>query len=105
RGLSPHGRRIVEAGDVELTEWTNYSMAVRLQAAAMGVSFLPTRTMLGTDTLRHSGAKIIECPFTGETYAAVPALYPDVAAIHVHEADCYGNCRLTGPTVADLELA
>jgi glutaconate CoA-transferase subunit A len=36
---------------------------------------------------------------------AVPALYPDVAAIHVHEADCYGNCRLRGTSVADLDIA
>ena len=36
---------------------------------------------------------------------AVPALYPDVAAIHVHEADRYGNCRLRGTSVADLDLA
>ena len=45
------------------------------------------------------------CPFTGETLAALPALYPDVAAIHVHEADRYGNCRIRGTTVADLDLA
>src|SRR5262249_28731046 len=43
--------------------------------------------------------------FTGETLAAVPALYPDVAAIHVHEADRYGNCRLLGTSVADTDLA
>ena len=35
----------------------------------------------------------------------MPALYPDVAAIHVHEADRYGNCRIRGTTVADLDLA
>jgi glutaconate CoA-transferase subunit A len=105
RGLSPHARRVVESGDVRVTEWTNYALAVRLQAAAMGVPFLPSRTMLGTDTFRFSGAKVIECPFTGEKLAALPALSPDVAAIHVHEADCFGNCRITGTTVADLELA
>jgi glutaconate CoA-transferase subunit A len=105
RGLSPHARRVVESDDVRITEWTNYALAVRLQAAAMGVPFLPTRTMLGTDTFRRSGAKVIECPFTGERLAALPALSPDVAAIHVHEADCCGNCRISGTTVADLELA
>ena len=35
----------------------------------------------------------------------MPALSPDVAAIHVHEADRFGNCRIRGTTVADLELA
>jgi glutaconate CoA-transferase, subunit A len=105
RGLSPHARRVLESGTVEVCEWTNYALAVRLQAAAMGVPFLPSRSMLGTDTLARSAAKVIPCPFTGRPLVALPALYPDVAAIHVHEADVYGNCRIRGVTVADLELA
>lgn len=105
RGLSPHARRVSESGEIEFCEWTNYSLAVRLQAAAMGVPFLPTRTMFGTDTVRHSAAREIVCPFTGEKLLALPALYPDVAAIHVHESDRYGNCRIVGTTVADLDLA
>lgn len=105
RGLSPHARRVIESGTITCTEWTNYALAVRLQAAAMGVSFLPSRSMLGTDTFRYSAAKTIQCPFTGETLLALPALYPDVAAIHVHEADIYGNARIRGTSVADLELA
>lgn len=105
RGLSPHARRCSESGEIAFCEWTNYALAVRLQAAAMGVPFLPMRSMAGTDTFRHSAAKTIECPFTGDKLVAVPALFPDVAVLHVHEADCYGNCRLRGTTVADLPLA
>src|SRR5262245_9278228 len=105
RGLSPHARRVMESGEVEFTEWTNYSLAVRFKAAAMGLPFLPSRSMLGTDTFKRSGAKVITCPFTGEKLNALPALYPDVAAIHVHEADRYGNCRIRGTTVADIDLA
>jgi len=105
RGLSPHARRVMASGEVLCTEWSNYALAVRLKAAAMGLSFLPARSMLGTDTYRTSAAKTIACPFTGTKYAALPALYPDVAAIHVHEADMYGNCRIQGITVADLDLA
>jgi glutaconate CoA-transferase subunit A len=105
RGLSPQARRVMESGDIQWQEWTNYALAVRFKAAAMGVPFLPSRTMLGTDTFRYSGAMIIECPFTGQKLTALPALYPDIAAIHVHEADRFGNCRLRGTSVADLELA
>jgi glutaconate CoA-transferase subunit A len=105
RGLSPHARRVMESGEVVFTEWTNYALAVRLKAAAMGLPFLPARTMLGTDTFRHSAAKTMVCPFTGEKLLALPALSPDVAAIHVHEADRFGNCRIRGTTVADIELA
>jgi glutaconate CoA-transferase subunit A len=105
RGLSPHARRVLESGEVVCTEWSNYALAVRLKAAAMGVPFLPSRSMLGTDTFRHSAARVMRCSFTGELLLALPALYPDVAAIHVHEADRYGNCRIRGTTVADLDLA
>jgi glutaconate CoA-transferase subunit A len=105
RGLSPHARRVIESGEVKLTEWSNYTLALRFKAAAMGVPFLPARSLLGTDTFARSAAAVIECPFTGERMAAIPALYPDVAAIHVHEADRYGNARFTGTSVADVELA
>src|SRR5437870_6683456 len=105
RGLSPHARRVLESGEVQCTEWTNYALAVRFKAAAMGLPYLPARTMLGTDTFQKSGARVVACPFTGETLVALPALYPDVAVIHVHEADRYGNCRIRGTTVADLDLA
>ena len=105
RGLSPHARHVMESGEVACTEWSNYTLAVRFKAAAMGVPFLPVRSLLGTDTFRHSAACAVACPFTGETVALVPALYPDVAAVHVHEADRYGNCRLRGTSVADLDLA
>jgi glutaconate CoA-transferase, subunit A len=105
RGLSPHARRVMESGEVVCTEWTNYTLAVRLKAAAMGLPFLPARSLLGTETFERSAARTITCPFTGEKLVALPALYPNVAAIHVHEADRFGNCRIRGTTVADLELS
>lgn len=105
RGLSSNARRYMESGKVKSCEWTNYAMALRLKAAAMGVSYLPGRNMMGTDTFKHSAAKVVKCPFTGKKYSLYPALWPDVSAIHVHEADIYGNCRLKGISIADLELA
>jgi glutaconate CoA-transferase subunit A len=61
--------------------------------------------MLGSDTVKFSGAKVAECPYTGKPYVLYPALYPDVAVIHVHEADVYGNARIRGTTIADQTLA
>jgi glutaconate CoA-transferase subunit A len=61
--------------------------------------------MLGTDTFKHSAAIEVTCPFTGQKYAALPALYPDVALIHVHRADPSGNCQIDGLEVADVELS
>ena len=105
RGLSPHARRITESGQVELCEWSNYTLALRFQAASMGVPFLPVRSLNGTDSFHHSAARQIDCPFTGIRLSAIPALWPDVAVIHVHEADRYGNCRIRGTSVADLHVA
>ncbi|MBM4004221.1 MAG: CoA transferase subunit A [Planctomycetes bacterium] len=105
RGLSPHARRVVESGQVEICEWSNYALAVRFQAAAMGVPFLPLRSMAGTDTFRFSAARSIQCPFTGIPLVAVPALWPDVAVIHVHDCDRFGNCRIRGTSVADWQVA
>jgi glutaconate CoA-transferase subunit A len=105
RGLSPNARRYMESGKVACCEWTNYSMALRLKAAAMGVSYLPGRNLMGTDTFKYSAAKLAKCPFTGQLYTLYPALWPDVSAIHVHEADIYGNARIRGISIADLELA
>lgn len=105
RGLSPNARRYIESGKVKLTEWTNATLSFRLKAAAMGLSFIPARNIMGTDTFKYSASKEIECPFTGQKYVAHPALYPDFAAIHVHECDIYGNCHVYGASVSDQDLA
>lgn len=105
RGLSPNARRVMESGEVEVTEWTNATLDWRYKAASMGIPFLPARTMLGTDTFKHSAAKTVTCPFTGQKLLAVPALYPDVAIIHVHRADIYGTCQIDGITIADFDVA
>ncbi len=105
RGLSPSSRRAVESGAIQLTEWTNATLSWRIKAAAMGLSFIPARNIMGTDTFAYSASKEILCPFTGKKYAAHPALYPDFAAIHVHECDVYGNARVYGASVSDQDLA
>lgn len=105
RGLSSAGRRYCESGKVRMTEWTNATLLWRYRAAAMGLSFIPTRSMLGTATFENSAAAEVLCPFTGSRYAALPALSPDVALIHVHRCDVYGNCQIDGNIVADTDLA
>ena len=57
RGLSPNARRVMESGEIQVTEWTNYTLAVRLRAAAEGVSFGIARTMLGTTPSRCPGPR------------------------------------------------
>lgn len=105
-GVSNVLRREVESGRIlNCVEWSNAAFALRFKATAMGVPFAPLRSMLGTDTLRYSSAKVIECPFTGEPICLVPALILDVGLIHVHRADKYGNAQIDGITGFAAEMA
>jgi len=104
-GLGDTLNRAVEAGSIRVSEWTNGTLTLRHLAGAMGVPFLPTRALLGSDTLTYSGAKVVTDPFGGKPVALVPALNPDVGLIHVHQADVYGNGRCFGPGVSPLETA
>lgn len=104
-GLSPVLRRAAESGKLQINEWSNAALAWRLKAAALGVPFIPVRVMLGTDTFRHSAAKVVECPFTGEKVCLLPATMLDVGIIHVHRADEYGNCQIDGISGFAFETA
>ena len=107
-GWMAAGRTINEAvrnGSLKLIEWSNGALAYRHLAGSLGVSFLPMRYLSGTDTFHQSGAKTIEDPFTNQTTCLVPALYPDVAVLHVHQADAHGNARVFGAGVAPMEIA
>lgn len=105
-GVSNCLRREVESGRIKkCVEWSNASIAWRFKATAMGVPFLPTRSMLGTDTLKYSAAKVVKDPFSGDPICLVPALILDVGLIHVHRADKYGNAQIDGISGFAAELA
>jgi len=106
RGLSPASRRAVETGQCKVVaEVSNAAYQWRFLAAAMGVPFLPTRNMLGTDTFTHSSAKVVQDPFSGKPICLVPACYPDVAIVHVTRCDMYGDAQIDGTLIEDFELA
>jgi len=104
-GIPRMTRKIVEQavakGQITLTEWDNASMAWRHKAAGMGIPFIPVRHMMGGDGFKYSGAVKVQCPFTKEAVVLVPALYTDVALIHVHESDIYGNARITSGAIVE----
>jgi len=104
-GLSRIQREFVEAGRVEFEEWSHLGLGLRYRAAAMGVPFLPSLTMLGSGLMDVGGSKTVACPYTGETLHAVPALFPDVALIHVQKADRLGNCQIGGYPHMDADIA
>jgi acyl CoA:acetate/3-ketoacid CoA transferase alpha subunit/acyl CoA:acetate/3-ketoacid CoA transferase beta subunit len=106
RGLSPASRRAVETGRCSIAaEISNAGYQWRFLAAMMGLPFIPTRVMLGTDTFAQSSSKIITDPFTKKPICLLPACYPDVAVIHVPRCDIFGNAQIDGIMVEDFELA
>jgi acyl CoA:acetate/3-ketoacid CoA transferase alpha subunit len=106
RGLSPASRRMVQSGRCKVVaETSNAGYQWRWLAAMMGVSFIPSRTLLGTDTAKYSSCKVIQDPFSGKPVNLIPAGYPDVAFIHVHRCDIYGNVQLDSIIVEDFELS
>jgi acyl CoA:acetate/3-ketoacid CoA transferase alpha subunit len=106
RGLSPASRRMVERGQCNVAaETSNAGYQWRLLAGMMGIPFIPSRNLLGTDTGKYSSCKIVRDPFSGKPVNLIPAAYPDVAFIHVHRCDVYGNGQIDGTVVEDLELS
>src|SRR5438128_4238600 len=105
-GVSKVMRHHVESGKVRYDEWSHMAMGMRVRAGAMGVPFMPIRSMLGSDVRKQRPEAIeFDCPFTGEKLLLVPALNPDVALIHVQRCDAYGNAQIDGLQVMDLDLA
>lgn len=102
---APVIQRAVKDGSLEVFEYSNVVMTLRLQAGAMGLPFLPVRSFGGTHGFDHSGAKLILDPYTRDPITIVPALNPDVAIIHAHQADVYGNARIFGTGISDAESA
>jgi acyl CoA:acetate/3-ketoacid CoA transferase alpha subunit len=106
RGLSPASRRMVESGQCKVVaETSNAGYQWRWLAAMMGLPFIPSRDLLGTDTGNYSSCKVVEDPFTGKPINLVPAAYPDAAFIHVPRCDVYGNAQIDGILVEDFELS
>jgi glutaconate CoA-transferase, subunit A len=102
-------RRAVEgkgAAPLELEEYSHFGMVGRLCAGAAGLPFWPMRNYMGTD-LPAANPRIasVECPYTGERLATVPALNPDVTIVHAQRADAQGNTQIWGLLGVQKEAA
>jgi glutaconate CoA-transferase subunit A len=104
-GLAPVFRHYIETGAAAYEEWSHLAMGLRYRAGAMGVPFLPALSMLGSDLAPAVGLATVTCPYSGERVAAVPALHPDVALIHAHRADMFGNTQVDGYRHMDVDMA
>src|SRR3954468_18863921 len=104
-GLAPMYRRAVEAGTVEAREHACYTIIAGLRAAAQGVPFMPLNGLQGSDLGALRGFGSVRDPYSGQDVVVVPAIVPDVALIHVQEADVEGNGRIWGSVFEDTLMA
>ncbi|AFM23529.1 CoA transferase subunit A [Desulfomonile tiedjei] len=99
-GVSPNYRRAVERGipgKIEVYEFSNYTMGLRLMAGALNIPFMPTRSLIGSSIAEYNEMiKIIDDPYGNGKVALVPAATPDVAIVHVNRADKLGNSQFLG---------
>jgi glutaconate CoA-transferase subunit A len=89
-----------------LEEYSHFGMVGRLSAGAARLPFWPMRNYMGTD-LPAANPRIatVECPYTGERLATVPALNPDVTIVHAQRADAQGNAQIWGLLGVQKEAA
>ena len=93
-------RDAVEKGwpnKLQLEEHSHAAMANAYEAGAAGLPCAVFRGYIGGGLPAvNPKIKFIECPFTGERLAAIPAHRPDVAVIHAQRADRKGNVMIEG---------
>lgn len=91
---------------LELEEYSHFGMVARFLAGSSGMPFWPLNNYRGTDIpTANPLIKTVKCPYTGEDFAAVPALNPDVAVIHCQRADKEGNAQVWGLMGSQKEVA
>ena len=119
--IGPRFRRAVEGGLIMWEDYSNFGMVQRFAAGAMGIPFIPTRTMLGSDMLKEEGFSselrrgdnkiaskkfvVMDCPFTGDKIVLLPAIQPDVTIIHAQVVDAQGTVRIYGQNFGDEQQA
>ena len=120
--VGPRWRLAVERGQIEWEDYSNFAMVSRFTAGAMGIPFMPIRSLLGSDLLacqtlsdgqRASDARtspkklhVMESPFdSNDRVVLVPAIHTEFAVLHVQKATVNGTIRIEGQTFADVQQA
>jgi glutaconate CoA-transferase subunit A len=109
-GLAPNIQRRIREGAIQIEDYSNLAMALRFLGGALGVPFMPLKSMLGTDMLaktrfRTKKAEVMTCPFSGEKVVLVPSVRPDFSIVHASRVDKEGNVQIDGIKGEDVEGA
>ena len=104
--LADHYRKAVQEGIVKAEEHACYTVISALRAAAYGIPFMPVHGLQISDLVKQNNYfQTVQDPFSGEPIHVVQAIAPDVAVIHVQEADSFGNALIYGPKYEDVLLS
>ena len=103
-GIAQNFRRTVEEGGCRYVDLSETCCKDKFRAGVFNRSFVISKVPLNTDIMKNPEFKEIICPFTGERYAAMEAFHPDVAIVHAHRADKYGNVQFDPIRMMDNEM-
>jgi glutaconate CoA-transferase subunit A len=115
-------RDAVETGSLLFEDFSLDVHTIAYHGAALGLSYVPIKNMLGSDMIDKWGISeeerkkhpklpakkfiLQEDPFRpGSTLCLVPTPQIDVAVIHVQKASPSGICRIEGPIFQDMDIA
>jgi acyl CoA:acetate/3-ketoacid CoA transferase alpha subunit len=110
-GTAMRWRKAIEEGRLEVEDYSHLAMALRFLAGALGLPFMPCKSLLGTDILNKKNSdsgkpfEMIDNPWNpGEPVVLLPALTPDVSIVHAQKADEMGNVIIEGFTTHEPEM-
>ena len=110
-GTTFRWRQAIEEGTLEVEDYSHLAMASRFLAGALGLPFMPSKSLLGSDILDKqiangsSSFRVIENPWdTDEPVLLLPACTPDVSIVHAQKADEMGNIVIEGFTTQEPEM-
>jgi acyl CoA:acetate/3-ketoacid CoA transferase alpha subunit len=97
----------IEQGSLQVDYTSSLAVCFRYLAGALGLPFMPIKSLLGSDLLTHQpdSQRELDCPFTGERLVLLRAMVPDVAVVQAQMADAEGNARILGPRWDNNEAA
>ncbi|MCI0445074.1 CoA transferase subunit A [bacterium] len=91
---------------IELDEYSHFGMVARFTAGAAKLPFFPLRNYMGSDLPQvNDNIRKVQCPYTGESLATVPALNPDTTIVHAQRADASGDTQIWGLMGVQKEAA
>lgn len=103
--IPPAYREAVESGQIEWRESDVYEIIQGLRAAQMGLPFMPAPALSDSQYTEANDYQLVEDPFSKDEVIAVPPIRPDIALLHVQQADRQGNLYIKDPLYDHLIVA